>query len=64
MLPKMLEQDRKQAGLVGETGGVAPRRGLSGVPGARDWHAIADFRDVGPDLQDVRLAADLGDATS
>ena len=43
--------------MVGRTGRVAHRREPAGVPGARGRHGIADVRDMGPDLQAIRLAA-------
>lgn len=38
---------------------MAARREPSGIPGARGWHSLTDVRDVGPDLQAIRLAADV-----
>ena len=61
----MLEHDRKRAGgLVGRASRVGTRREHQGVPGDRGRCSITDLRDVGPDLQDVRLAADVERHTS
>jgi hypothetical protein len=48
----------ESGGLLGQAP-VAARREPSGVPRARGRHSLADIRDVGPDLQGVRLAADV-----
>ena len=59
MLPTMLEHDRKQAGWSVEH--AAWRLGVS-VREYRELEAgdaVAELRDVGPDLQAVRLAADI-----
>jgi hypothetical protein len=40
-------------------GGVGTRRGHPGVSSARGRRPLADVRDVGPDLQALRLAADV-----
>jgi hypothetical protein len=45
--------------MVGRTGGLEARREPSGVPGARDWRSLSEFRDLGPDLQAVRLVTEL-----
>jgi hypothetical protein len=41
------------------SGCVAARHQHPGVPGARGRRQIAELRDMGPDLQAVRLAADV-----
>jgi len=45
--------------LVGRAGGMAVRRQRPRVPGARGRRPLAELRDVGPDLQTGRLAADV-----
>lgn len=58
-LPGMLEQDRKQAGW--SVGQAAWALGVS-IREHREIEAgrsITELRDLGPDLQPVRLAADV-----
>lgn len=59
MLPVMLEHDRRQAGW--SVGRAAWRLGVS-IREYRELEArrpLAELRDLGPDLQPVRLAADV-----
>jgi len=48
--------------ISGGYAGAGRRRSRSAAReyrGARGWRSLADFRDVGPDLQAVRLASDI-----
>jgi hypothetical protein len=59
MFRKMLEDDRKRAGW--SIGQAAWRLGVSvrELPGDRGRRAVTELRDVGSDLQAIRLAADV-----
>jgi hypothetical protein len=57
--PGMLEADRRRNGFTVGQGRMAARHHAHGVPGAGGWRADPRLRDMGPDLQAVRVAADV-----
>jgi hypothetical protein len=53
----------ESVGMVDRSGRLPSRRERPHLPGARGRGTVADVRDVGPDLQAVRLAPDVREVT-